>query len=69
MQVEIPLIMDTNPHAWPDSPYFMDDLKILHVSGHDPPCYVGKDIDFMPSWTQGKNEISLSLFLWFPNLV
>ena len=59
-QIEIPLIKDTKLHAWPDSHYFTDDLKILHVNGHNSPCYVGKDIDFMPSWTYRKNEISLS---------
>lgn len=45
-EIEIPLIKDTKPHAWPNSYYFIDDLKILHVNGHNFPCHVGKDIDF-----------------------
>lgn len=34
--------------------YFVNDLNMLHVNGHNSPCCVGKDTDFMPSWTYRK---------------
>ena len=68
-RVEIPLVKDTKPHTWLNTYYSVNDLNMLHANSHNFVCCVGKDIDFMPSQTNRKIEISLSPLLWFPHLV
>lgn len=53
-RIEIPLIKDTKPHTGLNTRYFVNDLNMLHVNGHNSPCCIGKDTDFMPSWTYRK---------------